>query len=225
MEELSSDPNAYIRPSPSSGSLGGVARKTRETILLCEAAGFDTILVETVGVGQSETVVHSMVDFFLLLQIAGAGDELQGIKRGIMEMADAIVINKADGDNIQRANTAATLYRNALHLFPPTLSGWIPQVKVCSSLRKTGINEVAQSLEDYFEWVKGNNYFEERRSTQAKFWMFETIEEHLKNSFYQNKLVKTVLTQVEKEVSAEKLSPFVAAQELLKKYFDTIGKY
>ena len=225
MEELSSDPNAYIRPSPSSGSLGGVARKTRETILLCEAAGFDTILVETVGVGQSETVVHSMVDFFLLLQIAGAGDELQGIKRGIMEMADAIVINKADGDNIQRANTAATLYRNALHLFPPPLSGWIPQVKVCSSLRKTGINEVAQSLEDYFEWVKGNNYFEERRSTQAKFWMFETIEEQLKNSFYQNKVVKTVLTQVEKEVSAEKLSPFVAAQELLKKYFDTIGKY
>ena len=225
MEELSSDPNAYIRPSPSSGSLGGVARKTRETILLCEAAGFDTILVETVGVGQSETAVHSMVDFFLLLQIAGAGDELQGIKRGIMEMADAIVINKADGDNIQRANTAATLYRNALHLFPPTLSGWIPQVKVCSSLRKTGINEIAQSLEDYFEWVKGNNYFEERRSTQAKFWMFETIEEHLKNSFYQNKLVRTVLTQAEKEVSAEKLSPFVAARELLKKYFDTIGKH
>ncbi len=225
MEELSSDPNAYIRPSPSSGSLGGVARKTRETILLCEAAGFDTILVETVGVGQSETVVHSMVDFFLLLQIAGAGDELQGIKRGIMEMADAIIINKADGDNIQRANTAATLYRNALHLFPPTLSGWIPQVKVCSSLRKTGISEVVQCLDDYFEWVKGNNYFEERRSTQAKFWMFETIEEHLKNNFYQNKLVKTALAQIEKEVSEEKVSPFVAARELLKKYFDAISKH
>jgi len=130
MEELSTDPNAYIRPSPSSGSLGGVARKTRETILLCEAAGFDTILIETVGVGQSETTVHSMVDFFLLLQIAGAGDELQGIKRGIMEMADTIVINKADGDNVLRAKTAATLYRNALHLFPPTLSGWVPKVKI-----------------------------------------------------------------------------------------------
>ncbi|HWS01663.1 MAG TPA: methylmalonyl Co-A mutase-associated GTPase MeaB, partial [Prolixibacteraceae bacterium] len=163
MEVLSSDPNAYIRPSPSSGSLGGVARKTRETILLCEAAGFDTLLIETVGVGQSETAVHSMVDFFLLLQIAGAGDELQGIKRGIMEMADAIVINKADGDNINRAKTAATLYRNALHLFPPTTSGWIPQVKICSSIRKTGIEEIALCLEEYFELVKENRYFEERR--------------------------------------------------------------
>lgn len=225
MEVLSSDPNAYIRPSPASGSLGGVARKTRETILLCEAAGFDTILIETVGVGQSETAVHSMVDFFLLLQIAGAGDELQGIKRGIMEMADTIVINKADGDNILRAKTAATLYRNALHLFPPTLSGWIPQVKTCSSLRKTGMDEIAQCLDDYFELVKGNNYFRERRSSQSRFWMVETIDAQLKNDFYKNKMVKNAFSAMEKEVSDEKLSPFVAAQKLLEKYFDSLDKH
>lgn len=223
MEELSSDPNAYIRPSPSSGSLGGVARKTRETILLCEAAGFDTILIETVGVGQSETAVHSMVDFFLLLQIAGAGDELQGIKRGIMEMADAIVVNKADGDNIHRAGIAANLYRNALHLFPPTLSGWIPQVKTCSSLRKTGISEVWQCADDYFALVKENNYFEERRTIQAKYWMFETIEDSLKSNFYQNKHIKTALAHLESKVSDDKISPFIAAQQLLEKYFDAIG--
>lgn len=225
MEELSADPNAYIRPSPSSGSLGGVARKTRETILLCEAAGFDVILIETVGVGQSETVVHSMVDFFLLLQIAGAGDELQGIKRGIMEMADTIVINKADGDNINRANTAATLYRNALHLFPPTMSGWIPQVRVCSSLRKTGISDIWLCLEDYFALVKENNYFEERRANQAKYWMFETIEENLKRNFYQNKTVKTALADLENKVSADRISPFVAATQLLEKYFGAISKH
>jgi len=225
MEELSADPNAYIRPSPSSGSLGGVARKTRETILLCEAAGFDTILIETVGVGQSETTVHSMVDFFLLLQISGAGDELQGIKRGIMEMADTIVINKADGDNIHRANTTATLYRNAIHLFPPTLSGWIPQVKTCSSLRKTGISEIVQCIDEYFELVKRNHAFEERRSSQARFWMFETIESQLKNNFYKNKAVKSALVYLEREVSDDKLSPFVAAQTLLEKYFETLGKH
>lgn len=224
MEELSADPNAYIRPSPSSGSLGGVARKTRETILLCEAAGYDTILIETVGVGQSETAVHSMVDFFLLLQISGAGDELQGIKRGIMEMADAIVINKADGDNLHRANAAATLYRNALHLFPPSVSGWIPQVKVCSSLRKTGMGEIAGSIEEYFDLVKTNGFFEERRSSQARFWMFETINAHLRDSFYQNKLVRNNIAALEKDVSDDKLNPFAAAQQLLKKYYKTIGK-
>lgn len=224
MEELSTDPNAYIRPSPSSGSLGGVARKTRETILLCEAAGFDTLLIETVGVGQSETAVHSMVDFFLLLQIAGAGDELQGIKRGIMEMADTVVINKADGDNIHRANTTATQYRNALHLFPPSLSGWIPQVMTCSSLRKTGMSEIAACINDYFELVKGNGYFKERRSSQARFWMYETIDAQLKSNFYQNNLVRINLDKLEQVVSEEKVSPFVAAQELLKKYFNTIDK-
>jgi LAO/AO transport system kinase len=225
MEELSSDINAYIRPSPSSGSLGGVARKTRETILLCEAAGFDTILIETVGVGQSETSVHSMVDFFLLLQIAGAGDELQGIKRGIMEMVDTIVINKADGDNIDRANTAAALYRNTLHLFPPTGSGWIPQVKICSSVKKTGISEIWDCIEEYFTLTKENNYFEERRSTQARYWMYETIEDNLKSNFYQNKQVKMALSQLETKVSGERLSPFFAAQQLLEKYFDAISKH
>ncbi len=224
MEELSSDPNAYIRPSPSSGSLGGVARKTRETILLCEAAGFDTLLIETVGVGQSETAVHSMVDFFLLLQIAGAGDELQGIKRGIMEMADTVVINKADGDNIHRANTTATQYRNALHLFPPSLSGWIPQVLTCSSLNKSGMSEIANCINDYFELVKGNGYFKERRSSQARFWMYETIDAQLKSNFYQNELVRMDLGNLERVVSEEKVSPFVAAQELLEKYFNTMGK-
>lgn len=225
MEELSSDPNAYIRPSPSSGSLGGVARKTRETILLCEAAGFDTILIETVGVGQSETVVHSMVDFFLLLQIAGAGDELQGIKRGIMEMADAIVINKADGDNINRANSAATLYRNALHLFPPSHSGWTPLVKTCSSLQKTGITEVWECILEYFTIAKGNGYFAERRTSQSRYWMFETIEEELKKNFYHNRAVRTALSHLETEVSDDRVSPFAAARQLLEKYFDTLGKH
>jgi LAO/AO transport system kinase len=224
MEELSTDPNAYIRPSPSSGSLGGVARKTRETILLCEAAGYDTILIETVGVGQSETAVHSMVDFFLLLQISGAGDELQGIKRGIMEMVDAIVINKADGDNLLRANAAATLYRNALHLFPSTISGWIPKVKVCSSIQKNGIDEIAEMIDEYLELVKGNGYFEERRSSQARFWMFETIDAHLRNSFYQNQQVKNTLDTLGKEVTGDKISPFIAAQQLLEKYYHSIGK-
>ncbi len=225
MEELASDPNAYIRPSPSSGSLGGVARKTRETILLCEAAGFDTILIETVGVGQSETVVHSMVDFFLLIQIAGAGDELQGIKRGIMEMADAIVINKADGDNVNRANSAATLFRNALHLFPPSPSGWAPTVMTCSSLQKKGITEVWECILDYFTLVKGKGYFAERRSSQSRYWMFETIEEDLKRNFYHNKAVRTALAHLETQVSDDKVSPFSAARQLLEKYFDTLGKH
>ena len=224
MEVLSADPNAYIRPSPSSGTLGGVARKTRETILLCEAAGFDIILIETVGVGQSETVVHSMVDFFLLLQIAGAGDELQGIKRGIMEMADTIVINKADGDNINRANSAVTLYRNALHLFPPPVSGWNPQVMACSSIRKTGISEVWNCIEDYLELVKENKYFQQRRATQSRYWMFETIEESLKGNFYHNKQVRTALAILENKVTDERISPFVAAQQLLEKYFESIAK-
>ncbi|MEY2629725.1 MAG: GTPase ArgK, partial [Bacteroidota bacterium] len=163
MEELVKDPNAFIRPSASGETLGGVARKTRETIILCEAAGFDTIIIETVGVGQSETAVHSMVDFFLLLKIAGAGDELQGIKRGIMEMADAIVINKADGDNIAKAKLAKTEFNRALHLFPAKRSGWVPKVTTCSAYEKTGIDEVWQLISSYFELVKANHYFEEKR--------------------------------------------------------------
>lgn len=154
MEQLSREKNAFIRPSPTAGSLGGVARKTRETIMLCEAAGFDTIFVETVGVGQSETAVHSMVDFFLLIQLAGTGDELQGIKRGIMEMADAIIINKADGDNIDKANLAASHFRNALHLFPMPESGWMPKVLTYSGFYALGIKEIWDMVDDYRHYTQ-----------------------------------------------------------------------
>lgn len=177
MEALSREKNAFIRPSPSAGSLGGVARKTRETIVLCEAAGFDTVFVETVGVGQSETAVHSMVDFFLLIQLAGTGDELQGIKRGIMEMADGIVINKADGDNVERANLAAAQFRNALHLFPPTPSKWMPEVVTYSGYYELNIDKVWDMIDRYFSYVKETGYFERKRNEQAKYWMFETINE------------------------------------------------
>lgn len=158
MEKLSVHPKSFIRPSPSAGSLGGVARKTRETIILCEAAGFDKIFVETVGVGQSETAVHSMVDFFLLIQLAGTGDELQGIKRGIMEMADGIVINKADGSNIEKAKLAASHFRNALHLFPAPDSGWSPKVMTYSGFYGIGIKEIWDMIYEYFAFVKANGY-------------------------------------------------------------------
>ena len=223
MEELSSDPNAYIRPSPSAGSLGGVARKTREIIILCEAAGFGTIFIETVGVGQSETVVHSMVDFFLLIQIAGAGDELQGIKRGIMEMADAIVINKADKDNYEKAQLAAAQFRNALHLFPPTGSGWTPPVLTCSALENTGVQEVWNIVDEYVTMTKENGYFQKRRSDQSKYWMYETINETLRNNFYQNHLIKPRLSQYEKMVLSNGMSSFIAAHELLATYFKSVG--
>lgn len=186
MEKLSVQDAAFIRPSPSAGSLGGVARKTRETIVLCEAAGYDTIFVETVGVGQSETAVHSMVDFFLLIQLAGTGDELQGIKRGIMEMADGIVINKADGDNIQRAQLAQAQFRSALHLFPTPPSGWTPKVLTYSGYYELGIDEVWQMIDEYFDFVRKNGYFETRRRQQSRYWMFETIDEQLRRHFYDN---------------------------------------
>ncbi len=172
MEELVKDQNAYIRPSASGETLGGVARKTRETITLCEAAGFDTIIIETVGVGQSETAVHSMVDFFLLLKISGAGDELQGIKRGIMEMADAIVINKADGDNIRKANLAKTEFNRALHLFPAKKSGWIPTTSTCSAITHEGIPEVWKTICDFTALTKLNHYFfeNEKNKTNIGCW-------------------------------------------------------
>ncbi|MBW8327261.1 MAG: methylmalonyl Co-A mutase-associated GTPase MeaB [Prolixibacteraceae bacterium] len=223
MEDLSIDPNAYIRPSPSAGSLGGVARKTRETIVLCEAAGFNHIFIETVGVGQSETAVHSMVDFFLLLMLAGAGDELQGIKRGIMEMADAITINKADGNNIEKAGLARVQYMNALHLFPATESGWKPKVLTCSAYMKTGISEIWQTIDEYLGHVKNNGYFQHRRNEQSKFWMYETINEHLRNNFYQDEQIKTLMEESEKRVLKEEISSFVAAKKLLDLY-DQIRK-
>lgn len=219
MEELVKDKNAYIRPSASGETLGGVARKTRETITLCEACGFDIILIETVGVGQSETAVHSMVDFFLLLKISGAGDELQGIKRGIMEMADAIVINKADGDNIRKANLAKVEFNRALHLFPAKKSGWIPTTATCSAITQEGIDAVWQTISDYFELVKSNQYFQEKRKEQNQFWMMETINEQLKTNFYNHPKIIQLLDSTKKAVQNDKISPFAAAQILLDKYF------
>jgi LAO/AO transport system kinase len=218
MEELSIDENAYIRPSPSAGSLGGVARKTRETIILCEAAGFDHIFIETVGVGQSETAVHSMTDFFLLLMLAGAGDELQGIKRGIMEMADTIAINKADGNNIEKAQLAGIQYSNALHLFPKKESEWEPNVLTCSATEKTGIAEVWQQIEKYKSLTQGNKYFFHKRNKQATYWMHETIQETLKRNFYDNPEIKTKLKEFETYVLTDKMSSFVAAGKLLELY-------
>ena len=222
MEELSGQKNAYIRPSPSAGSLGGVARKTRETIILCEAAGFDTIFIETVGVGQSEIAVHSMVDFFLLIMLAGAGDELQGIKRGIMEMADAIAINKADGDNVRRAELAKREYANALHLFPPAQSGWIPKVTTCSAIEKTGIPEIWEMVNEYVDKTKTSGYFGYRRNEQSQYWMFETINESLKSNFYNNPELAQLTQTYKEKVLNEELSSFTAAQELLNIYFKTI---
>ena len=219
MEKLAVHPSAFIRPSPSAGSLGGVARKTRETIVLCEAAGYNNILVETVGVGQSETAVHSMVDFFLLIQIAGAGDELQGIKRGIMEMADGIVINKADGDNVGPAQLAQAQYRSALHLFPPTTSGWMPEVLTYSGYYELGIPEVWAMIDRYFDFVKSNGYFETKRQQQARWWMYETIDEQLRKHFYDNPEIQKILETSEADVLANRRSSFAAAADVLGKYF------
>ncbi|WP_301707463.1 methylmalonyl Co-A mutase-associated GTPase MeaB, partial [uncultured Duncaniella sp.] len=219
MEKLSVHPDAFIRPSPSAGSLGGVARKTRETIVLCEAAGYDNIFVETVGVGQSETAVHSMVDFFLLIQLAGTGDELQGIKRGIMEMADGIVINKADGDNIQRAQLAQTQFRSALHLFPLPASGWSPEVLTYSGYFELGIDEVWDMIDRYFDFVKANGYFDRKRSEQARYWMYETIDAQLRSNFYNNPEIERMLAEKEVKVLNNQLSSFVAARDVLNHYF------
>jgi LAO/AO transport system kinase len=215
MEELSREKNAFIRPSPSAGSLGGVARKTRETIVLCEAAGFDTIFVETVGVGQSETAVHSMVDFFLLIQIAGAGDELQGIKRGIMEMADGIIINKADGDNIDKARMAASEFRNALHLFPTPESGWLPKVLTYSGYYKIGIAEIWKMVADYVNFTQENGYFDLKRHNQSKYWMYESINEMLRRAFYSNPAVAAAMQPAEQKVLSNETSPFAAASKML----------
>src|SRR6056297_1889596 len=200
MEELSTDPGAFIRPSPSAGSLGGVARKTRETIILCEAASFNIIFIETVGVGQSETAVHSMVDFFLLLMLAGAGDELQGIKRGIMEMADTIAINKTDDSAKKNVQQAVREYKNALHLYPPSESGWEPKVTTCSALEGTGVEELWELILDYVSATKENGYFENQRNRQAKHWMYETINNQLKERFYQNPAVQKQQKAIEQKV-------------------------
>lgn len=215
MQSLSKDSNAFIRPSPSGSSLGGVAQKTRESIILCEAAGYDVILVETVGVGQSEIAVHSMVDFFLLLKLSGAGDELQGIKRGIMEMADAIAINKADGDNLERAKLAAAEFSRALHLYPPKTNGWIPKVLKCSAIENMGIQEIWDMVEGFVEKNQENGHFTKNRQLQNRNWFFQTVDEQIKQFFHQKASFKKAQKKMLKAIDENKISPFYAAKVLL----------
>ena len=215
MEVLVNDANAFIRPSASGDSLGGVARKTREAIILCEAAGYDLIIIETVGVGQSETAVHSMTDFFLLLKLAGAGDELQGIKRGIIEMADAIVINKADGANVRAAKLAKTEFNRALHLYPIKESEWSPKTMVCSAIENEGITEVWDVINEYLEQTKKNKYFQKKRKEQNKFWLTQTIESSLKSDFYSNSEIKKEFQKQLQLLDENKTTPFEAAAILL----------
>lgn len=215
MEALVRDENAYIRPSASGKSLGGVARKTRETIILCEAAGFDVIIIETVGVGQSETTVHSMVDFFLLLKLAGAGDELQGIKRGIIEMADAIAINKADGDNLKPAKLAQTEFERALNLYPEKDSQWQPQVLLCSAINNEGIDAIWKMILEYVELTTQNSYFSKKRNKQSEYWLIQTIENQLKSRFFEQPKIKKELDKQLKRIAENKTTAFAAAEYLL----------
>ena len=215
MDDLVKEPNVFIRPSASGNSLGGVARKTRETIILCEAAGFDTIIIETVGVGQSETAVHSMTDFFLLMKLAGAGDELQGIKRGIMEMADIIVINKADGENIRAAKLAKTEFNRALHLYPPKESGWMPKTLTCSATKNQKIDTIWETISDYISETIKNGYFEQKRKEQNKFWLIQTIEQRLKSDFFGNTRVAKALELQLDLLDKGTTTPFEAAAVLL----------
>ncbi|MBO7229145.1 MAG: methylmalonyl Co-A mutase-associated GTPase MeaB [Bacteroidales bacterium] len=223
MEELANDPNAFIRPSPSAGSLGGVARKTREIIILCEAAGFDVVFVETVGVGQSEVVAHSMVDFFLLLQLANAGDELQGIKRGIMEMADAISINKAELDP-NRAELAASQYRSALSLFPHNENGWKPVVFTSSAYTGDGIDKIWETIMEYVAQTKANGHFHKKRNEQNLRILSETINSTLTERFYNSQFIIEKLEQFKQDVLNDRVSAYIAAQELIDGYFDNIEK-
>ncbi len=218
MNNLSTDPLAYIRPSASGSSLGGVSTKTRETMLLCEAAGFEVIFIETVGVGQSETTVKGMVDFFLLLMLAGAGDELQGIKKGIMEMADAIAITKADGDNKTPCERAAREYKNALHLFPPSGNNWYPPVLTCSSLKSEGLNAIWDEIEKYENQMKTNGFFHSNRQFQNVQWMHDIIVYTLKNNFYSNKTISENIQDYEQKVKSKNLPAISAARMLLNTY-------
>lgn len=220
MESLSAEEKAYIRPSPSGGTLGGVTRKTRETILLCEAAGYEIIFVETVGVGQSEIAVKSMVDFFLLLMLSGTGDELQGIKRGIMEMADAILVHKADGDNHKRALSLVPTYQNALHLFPKAESDWNPKVMACSSISNFNIPEVWEMINDYKLFTHSNGYFVHNRQEQETSRLYQSIEDYLKNSFFKDSKIKNSIKNYEELVKKQQISPYQAALELIKLYRD-----
>jgi LAO/AO transport system kinase len=224
MEELGNLEEAYIRPSASGDTLGGVANKTGETMLLCEAAGYDIILIETVGVGQSETAVHGMTDFFLLLMLAGAGDELQGIKKGIMEMADMVVINKADGDNVRKSQIARSQYQNALHIFPQSESGWSPVVSTASAIKNIGIDKVWEEITAYKSLVLENGYFHKNRNLQQVQWMYNNINEELKRLFYGSKDIASRLSMLEKDIISAKISPVKAAQKIIeafKKSFQT----
>tara|TARA_R110002167_G_scaffold142110_5_gene330692 strand:- start:42 stop:1031 length:990 start_codon:yes stop_codon:yes gene_type:complete len=215
MQELVKNPNAYIRPSASGSSLGGVTRKTRESIVILEAAGFDIILIETIGVGQSETAVHDMVDFFLLLKLAGAGDELQGIKRGIIEMADSIVINKSDGNNVQNAAQAKMEFARALHMFPPKENGWSPEVLTCSALENRGLEEIWKLIFNYCQTMKETGYFNKNRQQQNENWLIQYLEQELLSKFYQNPKTKKLLPLLKEEVINGNTSPFSAAEKLL----------
>ncbi|MBR9921912.1 MAG: methylmalonyl Co-A mutase-associated GTPase MeaB [Bacteroidetes bacterium] len=219
MAGLSAKANAFIRPSPAGDALGGVARQSRETMILCEAAGYDYILVETVGVGQSEIAVHSMTDFFLLLLLPGAGDELQGIKRGIVEMADLIAVNKADGEGVDLAKKAKREYRNALHLFPPQESGWIPAVKTCSALEGTGIPDIWDVMLQYETQTKDNGFFAEKRRKQAGYWLEETLNNSWKQAFLADPELKNAWEDIKEKVEAANLSPFRGAMELMDLFF------
>jgi LAO/AO transport system kinase len=218
MNELSVMEEVFIRPSAAGVTLGGVARKTRESIFLCEAAGYDRILIETVGVGQSETLVHSMVDFFLLLMLSGAGDELQGIKRGIMEMADALVITKADGDNQKKAQMASREYANALHLFPPKDSNWIAPSFTCSAYTNENIDKVLETIESYLNLTTTNGWFDNHRRIQDKYWLRETIKEMILNDFFGNSHFTNELQELENKVYQGELSSFHAADLLYKSF-------
>jgi len=222
MEELAHEPMAYIRPSPTGASLGGVTHKTRETMLLCEAAGFEVVIIETVGVGQSETYVHGMVDFFLLLMLAGAGDELQGIKKGIMEMADLIAITKADSGNELQANFAKNEYESALHTFPPDGSGWFPEVVVCSATEKKGIAEIWELVEKHREMLSKNGKFAENRQNQNLTWMHDFIKQSLEQNFYTNQNVSTKIKDIQKSVSEGQKLPIHAGLELLDVFYTKI---
>lgn len=218
METLANNQNAFIRPSPSAGTLGGVARKTHEMVLVCEAAGYDTVFVETVGVGQSETVVHSMVDFFLLLLMPGAGDELQGIKRGIIEMADLLVVNKRDSHSKKLIRQSRLEYKSALRHYPDAESGWEPKVRDCSALEGTGIPEIWELIEEYFSTVKENGYFSKNRNRQARYWMTEEINQQLKDNFYDHPEIEKKLPAMEKKVMQGEISSIKAAEHLLDIY-------
>ncbi len=215
MEKLARDTRCFIRPSPSGGTLGGVARKTRETMLVCEAAGYDVILVETVGVGQSEITVRSMVDFFLLVMIAGAGDELQGIKKGIVEIADALIINKADGDNKVLAEIARNEYERALHYLQQATKGWQTHVYTCSSIKGEGIDNIWSVIEDFITTTRESGIFLERRKSQALNWVHSMLEEHLSALFFKNRNVADILPDIERAVTSGTMPPTAAVHTLI----------